>query len=83
MSTYTPTTRQIEDFWASDGIEQPAANSHDRAEGVAEFRRWLEQHDRETAARAWREGWWAGLHDEQTTTDEAPETPNPYKQEEA
>lgn len=54
--TYTPTTRQVEDFWASDGTEQPAAKSHDRAEGVAEFRRWLAQHDREIAARAWREG---------------------------
>lgn len=49
MSAYTPATRQIEDFWASGGIEQPAAKSHDRAEGVAEFRRWLEQHDREVA----------------------------------
>lgn len=34
-------------------------------------------------ARVWREGWWVGLRDEQTAVDEAPETPNPYEEEEA
>lgn len=63
MTAYTPTTRQMEDFWASAGTEQPAAKSHDRAEGVAEFRRWLEQHDREIAARAWEVGHSWGWYD--------------------
>lgn len=95
MSTYTPTTGQIEDFWASDGTEQPAAKSYDRAEGAAEFRRWLEQHDRETAARAWEIGHSWGWDDAKIKTwaEQGVDigsregwrlrTPNPYEQEEA
>lgn len=84
MSTYTPTTRQIEDFWASDGIEQPAAKSHDRAEGIAEFRRWLERHDRETAARAWDEGfmWALASMTVSRTNDRSGLIPNPYREQE-
>lgn len=96
MSTYTPTTRQVEDFWASDGIVSPAAKSYDRAEGVAEFRRWLEQHDRETAARAWEIGHSWGWDDARTKARVERDadiigprmawrtlTPNPHEQEEA
>lgn len=95
MNTYTPATRQIEDFWASDGTEQPAAKSRDRAEGVAEFRRWLEQHDREVAARAWDIGHSWGWEDARTKayaergadigprTDWRLRTANPHKDEEA
>lgn len=43
----------------------------------------MSTYTREDMARVWREGWWAGLHDEQTVADEAPETPNPYEQEES
>lgn len=34
------------------------------------FLDWLKEHDREVAARAWREGWLSGLDD----------TPNPYQE---
>ena len=85
MSTNDPTTRQMEDFWASDGTEQPAAKSHDRAEGVSEFQRWLEQHDREVSARAWDEGYRTRGADAIYTglTGYPRNTPNPYELEEA
>lgn len=96
MSDYTPATRQIEGFWVSDGTEQPAAKSHDRAEVVAEFRRWLEQHDREIAARAWDNGHSWGWDDARTKARAEHDadiigprmawrlrTANPHEQEEA
>ena len=51
---YTPTTRQVRTFWASDGKLQPAAKSYKFAESAAEFDRWLAAHDqalREQIAR--------------------------------
>ena len=92
---HTPTTSQVEEFWASGGAEQPAAKSRSRAEGVAEFRRWLEQHDRETAARAWDIGHSWGWSDAKTKAwaergvdigsreDWRQRTRNPHEQEEA
>jgi hypothetical protein len=57
MSEYTPTTEQVRQFWASDGNFQPAAKSYDYYESLLEFDRWLAAHDRETARKAWDEGY--------------------------
>ena len=83
MNTYTPTTKQIEEFWASDGAGQPAAKSYNYAEGLLEFRRWLAQHDRETAASAWDEGRECGTIDAmlQLSYGVIHQAWNPYKEE--
>lgn len=53
MSEYTPTTEDVrEDFafpWYPDQIG-------DRTARVAAFDRWLSEHDRQVAERAWDEG---------------------------
>ena len=53
MSEYTPTTEDVrEDFafpWSPDQIG-------DRTARVAAFDRWLSEHDRQVAERAWEEG---------------------------
>lgn len=39
---------------------------------------------REDMARAWRDGWWSGIDDQQAASDGQPVgTPNPYEDEEA
>lgn len=57
-SDYTPTTEDVrEDFalpWSPDQIG-------DRTARVAAFDRWLSEHDRQVAERAWDQGQKAGL----------------------
>lgn len=54
VSDYTPTTEDMRDayerMWRSDWVEKRGP----------EFDRWLVEHDRQIAARAWHEGW---MHD--------------------
>jgi len=69
---FTPTTAQVEDFWASDGKYQPAAKSYELEESRAEFRRWfagyvtVAEADRRGEVKwdeGWREGYLAGVTD--------------------
>lgn len=46
---WTPTTTNVASVWVGYG-------EHDRASRMREFDRWLAEHDREVAARAWDEG---------------------------
>ena len=48
---YAPTTEEVETHWADVGF------AGDRAS----FRRWLAEHDRRVAARAWGEGQKSGM----------------------
>ena len=50
---YTPTTEEVETHWADVGF------AGDRAS----FRRWLADHDRQVAEKAWDEGFSAGFYD--------------------
>lgn len=54
---YTPTTEKVADAWASryDG-EHASASGEERRGYEAEFARWLAEHDRQVAERAWDEG---------------------------
>lgn len=54
MAEFTPTTEQIRTFWASE-VALPAAKSGGYDESVAEFNRWLVEHDRQVAEKAWDE----------------------------
>ena len=51
MSDYTPTTEEVRDHYAS----YPGARF--TPETAEWFDRWLAEHDRQVAERAWHEGW--------------------------
>ncbi|WP_102508123.1 hypothetical protein [Sanguibacter massiliensis] len=73
MSDYTPTTEQVREAASPSGAVAVEPDA---------FSRWLAAHDRETAARAWDEGYTVGYGD--GTDDRDPdESPNPYREEEA
>ena len=89
MSDYTPTTEQVEDAFSYDPeyeYHRPDdAGYHHR--NRAAFRRWLAEHDRQTAERAWVEGakWGAlqvaGLPDTSLDYVQIKDGVNPYRQE--
>ena len=68
---FTPTTEQVREAASLNGgiAVEPDA-----------FDRWLAAHDRETAARAWDEGYTAGYVDGADDRD-PDESPNPYREE--
>ena len=49
---YVPTTREMESAYVCDSL----GAGIDEAEARRRFSRWIAAHDRETAARAWDEG---------------------------
>lgn len=52
MSEYTPTTDEVEDYYAHGQFADPAMSEHDHAKA---FRRWLAEVERAAAARALEE----------------------------
>lgn len=69
---YTPTTEDVREWYA---------DSVDRLGGEAEFDRWLAAHDRETAARAWDEGYRQGRSDQADhSMYHETHTANPYRE---
>ena len=81
MNEYTPTTEDVrEDFafpWYPDQIG-------DRTARVAAFDRWLSEHDRQVAERAWDEGVELALNFAKRNPDGVTlrlEKPNPYRKE--
>ena len=77
MNERTPKTATVRTAWVKG---HPFPLTTDLEERDAEFWRWLAAHDRETAARAWDDGYQQGRSDQadhsmyhQTHTD------NPYR----
>ena len=52
---YTPTTEEVRDYFAHGQF-----SDLEEREGVARFNRWLVEHDRQIAEKAFREGVDAG-----------------------
>lgn len=63
MSEFTPDTESVRYRYALDRTVMLGENEFDRALG--EFNRWLADHDREVAAKAWDEGYEAGSEDQE------------------
>lgn len=75
MSDFTPTTEQVRALYVHD------ASAPGQVERGEEFDRWLAEHDRETAERAWRDGLHAGIEHERYAGDFDPEPSNPHRKE--
>lgn len=90
MSEYTPTTDDIKFGYA---MHKSIANSRTSATGMGtklgvhfdEFDRWLAEHDRVVAERAWDQGFTRGFYGGQAWPDGAdasePDIDNPYRKE--
>ena len=55
-SDYTPTTDEVREAWLTAEYEERDWSTSDD-DLRAEFDRWLAEHDRKVAERAWYEGW--------------------------
>ena len=60
---YTPTTEELRILYVSSEIECPGGATHDAddARANADFDRWMLEHDRQVAERAWDAGYFVGL----------------------
>ncbi|MBN6777416.1 hypothetical protein JRG19_02475 [Pseudoclavibacter alba] len=91
MSEWTPTTEDVRGFfiWAAlrgaEGRLQGSQEAEEVAVGVAGpyFDRWLAEHDRQVASRAWDEGFDAGEQDAWDAADRPDHecARNPYREE--
>ena len=83
MSDYTPATEQVANVYATawndatDPADVPEVMRHARAE----FDRWLAEHDRQTAERAWAMGYQEGIHDHCDADDCDISRSNPHRKE--
>ena len=83
MSEYTPTTGDIKLAWAVEVDE--IGHAAVVPDLVVQFDRWLVEHDRVVAERAWDEGFSRGFYAGQSYPDGAdasePDIDNPYRKE--
>lgn len=83
MSERTPNTATVRTAWVKG---HPFPLTTDLEERDAEFWRWLATHDRETAARAWEEGYrtcdraWEETADLTTPDEDRADPRNPYRE---
>lgn len=75
---YVPTTREMESAYVCDSL----GAGIDEAEARRQFSRWIAAHDRETAARAWDDGYQQGRSDQADhSMYHQTHTANPYREE--
>lgn len=80
MTDFTPSTAQVRDTYVRAMRNAFIASAGEHRE---EFDRWIADHDRAVAEKAWAEGFDTGERDvhEHVTFDE-PCIPNPYRRQE-
>lgn len=87
MSDYTPDTAAVKSAYESARYEHSIANCISMDRAGREFDRWLAEHDRQVAERAWEEGarWAAVEFGKDASMDESQvglvPSDNPYRKE--